>query len=131
MPKSVDLHPPIAADQDVAGLHVAVDDARARGPPASARAISAAIRAAWRGGSGPDAADDRREILAVDQLHDDERPGGVLAVVVHRDDVGVVQRGRVLAPPGGSATPKSGSRPYSGRRSLTATSRSSWLSCAR
>src|SRR4029079_13672849 len=74
-----------------------------------ARAASDAIRAAWRGGSAPErsvcgepgavargqcagAADDRGEVLALDQLHDDERAGGVLAVVVDRDDVGVVQR---------------------------------------
>ena len=61
-----------------------------------ARAASAAIRAAWRGGSGAGPLDDRGEVLAVDELHDDERPGLVLAVVVDRDDVRVVQRGRGL-----------------------------------
>ena len=44
----------------------------------------------------PGPADDRGEVLALDELHDDERAGRVLAVVVDRDDVRVVQRGRVL-----------------------------------
>ena len=42
---------------------------------------------------GARALDDRGEILAVDQLHDDERAGRVLAVVVDADDVRVVERG--------------------------------------
>src|SRR5207245_5741869 len=36
--------------------------------------------------------DDRGEVLAVDELHHDERTGLVLAVVIDRDDVRVVQR---------------------------------------
>ena len=42
----------------------------------------------------PVPAQDRGEILAVDQLHDDERPVLVLAEVVHGHDVGMVQRRR-------------------------------------
>ena len=56
------------------------------------------------GDAGPDArglarrqraapAEDGREVLAVDQLHDDVRAARVLAVVVDRDDVRVAQRG--------------------------------------
>ena len=59
---------------------------------ASARATAAAIRAACRGGSGPAPAQDRGEVLAVDELHDDERAGRVLAVVVDGDDVRVGER---------------------------------------
>ena len=39
---------------------------------------------------------DRGEVLAVDELHDDVRPRRVLAVVVDGDDVGVAQRRGVL-----------------------------------
>ena len=58
-----------------------------------ARATSAATRAAWRGGERAVAAHDRGQVLTVDELHDDERAVLVLAEVVDRDDVGVVERG--------------------------------------
>ena len=41
---------------------------------------------------GTGAPDDRREVLALDQLHDDVRAGRIGAVVVDRDDARVVQR---------------------------------------
>ena len=47
-------------------------------------------------GQGSVAPQDRRQVLAVHVLHDDERAARVLAVVVDRDDVGVAQRGGVL-----------------------------------
>src|SRR4026207_558856 len=44
----------------------------------------------------PGPADDRREVLALDELHDDERPDLVRPVVVHRNDGRVIQgRGRL------------------------------------
>ena len=70
-----DLHAPVAADQHVRGLDVAVDDARARGRPGAPSATSAETRAAWRGGSGAVLAEDGRQVLPVDQLHDDVRAG--------------------------------------------------------
>jgi hypothetical protein len=123
------LHPAVAVDHDVAGLHVAVDDPplvsglqgprRLRGDPGGLPR---------RQGAGP--LDDRGEVLAVDELHDDERAGGVLAVVEDRDDVRVVQRrgGLGLVP---EARAEVGVPAVLGRRILTATSRSSWLSWAR
>jgi hypothetical protein len=90
-----DLHPPIAPDQDIAGLDVAVDDAP--GVTRGERAADAgrdAGRLGRRQGAVP--AQDRRQVLAVHVLHHDERPRRVLAVVVHGDDVRVAQRGGVL-----------------------------------
>ena len=90
-----DLHPPVATDQDVAGLHVAVDD-----PPGVGRLEGSRGLGGDPGGLArrqrPGASDDRGEVLALDDLHDDERAGLVLAVVVDRDDVRVVERRRVL-----------------------------------
>ena len=94
-PEVDDLDPPVRPDQDVAGLHVAVDEASGVGGGEGPR------------DAGPDPRDlarrqraappqDRREVLAVDQLHDDVRAARVLAVVVDRDDVGVAERGRRL-----------------------------------
>jgi hypothetical protein len=89
------LHPAVAADQDVPGLYVAVDD-----PPRVSRLESARGVGDDPGGlarrEGARAPDDRGEILTLDDLHHDEWPGDVLAVVVDRDDVGVVERGRAL-----------------------------------
>ena len=59
---------------------------------ASARAAWATIRAAGARRQGAAAPEDRGQILALDELHDDERPDRVRAVVVDRDDVRVVQR---------------------------------------
>src|SRR4029079_18653847 len=61
---------------------------RARDAGPDARDLARRQRAA--------AAEGRRQVLAVDQLHDDVRAAGVLAVVVHRDDVRVAQRGGCL-----------------------------------
>ena len=81
----------VAADDDVPGLHVAVDDPlrvgcrkrpgnRGRDPRGLARRECAI------------GAQDRREVLTVDELHDDERTAWILAVVVDADDVGVRKR---------------------------------------
>ena len=110
-----DLDPPVAPDEHVPGLHVAMDDpvrVRRREP------------AGDRGGDprrllrrqGPAAPEDRREVLAVDVLHDDERTRRVLAVVEDGDDVRVAQAGdalRLLAEarrrsPGRAGTPGGG-----------------------
>ena len=86
-----DLDLAVAADQDVAGLDVAMDEAaRVR------RGERAGDRRGDPGGlprrerTAP--AQDRGEVLAVDELHDDVRAGRVLPVVVRRDDVRVGQR---------------------------------------
>src|SRR5439155_8904821 len=75
--------------------HVAMDDpALVGGVEGPGRLRGDPCRLARRQRPAP--LDDRGEVLAVDQLHDDERPGGVLPVVVDRDDVRVVQRRRGL-----------------------------------
>jgi hypothetical protein len=86
-----DLHPAVAADEDVRRLHVAVDDpAHVRGMErlgdlgADPRGLARRQRAVL--------ADDRRHVLAVDELHDDVRAGRLLAEVEDRDDVRVAQR---------------------------------------
>ena len=86
-----DLDLAVLADEHVAGLDVAVHEAPCVG------------RRERPGDRGPDAGDlprrqrpapaqDRREVLAVDQLHDDVRAARVLAVVVHGHDVRVAER---------------------------------------
>ncbi len=57
-----------------------------------ARGVGGDARGLARG-ERPVVADDGREVLALDELHDDVRPRGVLAEVEHLDDVGVAQRG--------------------------------------
>ena len=89
------LDPAIPVDHDVARLHVAMDDpALVGGVEGPGRLRGDPCRLARRQRPAP--FDDRGEVLAVDQLHDDERPGGVMPVVVDRDDVRVVQRRRGL-----------------------------------
>ena len=91
-PEVDDLDPAVGPDQDVARLHVTVDEA------------SGVCGGEGPGDAGPDPRDlarrqraapaqDRGEVLPVDQLHDDVRAAGVLAEVVDRDDVGVAERG--------------------------------------
>ena len=94
-PEVDDLHRAVGADQDVAGLDVAVDQAAGMGggqcprhPGPDPGNLAGRERAA--------PAQDRGEVLAVDQLHDDVRAARVLAVVVDRDDIRVAQRGRRL-----------------------------------
>ena len=90
-PEVDDLDPPIRADQDVARLHVAVDETagvgggqRSRYPGADARGL------AGRQWGAP--SEDRRQVLTVDQLHDDVGTARVLSVVIDRDDVRVTER---------------------------------------
>ena len=92
MPKSATLTWPSLAIRTLPGLMSRWTMPRAWAA-ASPWATPAPIRATWRGGSVPAPAQDRRQVLAVDELHDDERPARVLAVVVDGDDVRVVERG--------------------------------------
>ena len=88
------------------------------------------MRAAATGSSGPRSRMIDREVAAVDQLHDDERVARLHAVVEDVDHVGMAERGgglRLLA----EARHEAGSRPYSERSTLTATSRPSCASWAR
>ena len=80
----------VAADEDVPGLHVAVDDPLGvgRGERPGHRGRDPR-RLAWR--ERAIGAQDRRKVLTVDELHDDERAVRVLAVVVDPDDVGMRQ----------------------------------------
>ncbi len=94
-PEVGDLHLPVGPDQDVARLHVTVDEASGVGGcegPCDAAPDPRDLARRQRAAS----AQDGGEVLPVDQLHDDVRAAGVLAEVVDRDDVGVAQRGRRL-----------------------------------
>ena len=102
-PEVGDLHPAVAREHDVAGLHVPMDDAArvgGRQGPGDLGGDPGGL--ARRERTGPP--QDRRQVLAVDELHDDERPVLVLTEVVDGDDVGVVERPRPTGPPGGSAS---------------------------
>ena len=91
-PEIRDLDAAVTRNQHIARLDVAVDDAagmRGRKSTRDLRGDSGGLARRQRTG----AAQDRGEILSVDELHDDERTAGILAVVVHGDDVRVVQRG--------------------------------------
>ncbi len=85
----------VAADQHVARLDVAMDDAAGMGggQRTSDGGGDAGGLARWERAVAPK---DRREVLAVDVLHDDVRTGRVLPVVVDRDDVRVAQGRGVL-----------------------------------
>ena len=101
-PEVDDLDLAVPPDQDVAGLDVTVDQTAGVGcreGPGDGRRDPGGLS----GRQGAAATDDRREVLTVDQLHDDVRTGRILAVVVDGDDVRVAQRrGRLglLAEPG-------------------------------
>ena len=110
-----DLHLPGRRDEDVAGLHVAVDDAVAVGEAER----GGDVRGDLGGAPGVQralGADDLREAAALDVLHDDEVGAVLLAPVVDGHDVGVVEVGRGL---GLTTEPldEVGSLAYSGNRS--------------
>ncbi len=85
------LDPAVTPDQHVRRLHVAMDDAADVGGMERLADLGAHPGGLSRG-QRPGLADDRRQVLALDQLHHDVRPGVVLAEVVDGDDVGVAQR---------------------------------------
>ena len=75
------LHPAFASHQDVAGLDVAMDETIRVGRGDRPRHLGRQPRRlAW--GQGSAAPDDRGQVLAVDQLHDDEGANRIGAVVV-------------------------------------------------
>jgi hypothetical protein len=91
-PEVRDLHPAVAGHEDVAGLDVAMDDTALMGHLDGPRHLARDPRGLpWREGPAPP--DDRRQILAVDELHHNVGAGGVGAVVVDGDDAGVIQGG--------------------------------------
>ena len=95
MPKSATLTLPSAPIRTLPGLMSRWTSPRACAA-ARACATPAPIRADLPRGERAAPAQDRREVLPVDQLHDDVRAAGVLAEVVDGDDVGVAERGRRL-----------------------------------
>ena len=90
-PEVGDLHPAVAADEDVRRLDVAVDDAAVVRGLDGAGGLGGEARGLARG-QDPLLAQDRGEVLALDELHDDVRARRVVAEVEHGDDVRVVER---------------------------------------
>ena len=87
-----DLHQAGGGDEDVAGLHVAVDDAVAVGEAERGGDVGADVGHAV-GVERALGAQDVGERAPVDVLHDDEVGAVGLAPVVDADDVGVVEVG--------------------------------------
>ena len=130
-PEVGDHRPAVGGEQDVARLDVAMDDAAHVGDAKSARATSSPMRAACHGASRPLRRSRRGEVLAFDERHHEE---GLVAV-------GAGVRGRRRCSGGGGRWRRAprvgiggrgrGSAATSGRRILTATSRSKRTSVAR
>ena len=94
MPKSVTSARPVAAlDENVLGLHVAVDHA-VRVRVGERSATSRSSRTTSRGSRRPACADALRQRLAVDEAHDEEDVAADLVGAVDRHDVLVRQRAR-------------------------------------
>ena len=128
-PEVGDLHPAVAVDHDVARLHVAMDDAPLVGRLEGARRLGGDPGGlARRQGAG--ALDDRGEVLAVDELHDDERPGRRPGRSRRPRRCSGGSATRRSGPPGGSASRSPGRGRTRAAGASTATSRSSWLSWA-
>ncbi|MNW53448.1 hypothetical protein D3C74_310090 [compost metagenome] len=94
-PEVGDLHDPPRLEQDVARLHVAVDDSRDVRGVQGARRLREDRQQLGRHEDGL-ALEQVRHGLAHDELHDEEARGVLLAVVVHLGDVRVRQ-GRAVA----------------------------------
>ena len=91
-PEVRDHRPAVARQQDVAGLHVAVDDAADVGDAERARNVEA-DPGRLRRGQAPAPAQTRRQVFALDQLHDQEGLAVVRAGLQAGDDVRVAQDG--------------------------------------
>ena len=92
MPKSVIIARPSRASRMLLGFTSRWTIPRTCATP-SARATSSPIRATSVAGSGPVSVQAGGEVLALDEVHDQERTGGIRARVHARDDVLVAQDG--------------------------------------
>ena len=91
-PEVGDHRPAVAGEKDVARLHVPVDDAAKVRGAQTARDVQPEPGDVT-GEHRPVAAQPRREVLALDELHDHERAGRVGARIEAADDVPVAQDG--------------------------------------
>ncbi len=90
-----DPHDPVLVEEEVRRLHVAVDHPAGVGVVERLRDLPAHVRGLGRA-QATAGVEQRPQAAALEQLQHEERHPLVLAPVVHRDDVGVVQRRRVL-----------------------------------
>ena len=103
-----DLHAPIARDEEVVGLEVAVDDALAMCDGQSTRGLRGQVDDAL--GAERAALQSLAQGLALEQLGDEVGVSVCVADVVHREDVRVIEEPGGLAPPARSGAGGPGPR---------------------
>ena len=119
------------AQLDVGRLQVAVDDTAARARPRAPRRSARRSAAPRRAASGAARESMRREVLALDELHHERLDAAVASSsAVDLRDVRVIERGKELRLALEAAS-RSGSVAKAPGRTLMATSRCSFVSCAR